>query len=610
VNSVDRDQGGPLGPPLLDEFAAADLIAPTGVTLEQQFARRRLVFGALTIITICVLTIWLATLLLPAISLFPAVAMLTAFVIYAPMPVIWFWSALFGFAFFTWSKDPIGRVMPPARLAHASDPIVAATAIAITVRNGDPSLSFASLRALKSALDKTGFTDKFHYFVLSDTTHPDLIATEERAYEEWRSESSTPAQIFYRRRDRNLDFKSGNLHDFCARWGKSYELLIVLDADALMSADAVLRLVRVMQANPRLGILQTLPAGLPTESFFARVVQFGHYQLMRCFVLGSTWWSGDCCRPRGHNCAYRIGPFSKFCRMPAVLGGETTPKCCEDPIEAAFMYRAGYEVWFLPEEGGSYAGYPPTLLDVLQQKDRWCSGDMQNLKIVGLPDIAAMSRFHLLFVAQKHFASAAIVVFLLFAALVSLRPGNVFPAESALAFYVVLYILYFGPRLFGVADTVLRARKYGGLGRALAGGLTEMVLAFFLLPITTFAETVSLLAHAAGRRLRWEEYQRESRRVSWRAALGYFWPATTFGLTVLAWLAVKDSAAIVWFVPFLIGPILAAPLAVVTSSKTLGAWAARARLCALPDEIGNVPELAAVVPVFAGMRATNQIPWR
>ena len=39
--------------------------------------------------------------------------------------------------------------------------------------------------------------------------------------------------------------------------------MIVLDADSLMSAAAMFRLVRVMQANPRLGILQTLvrPAG-------------------------------------------------------------------------------------------------------------------------------------------------------------------------------------------------------------------------------------------------------------------------------------------------------------------------------------------------------------
>jgi membrane glycosyltransferase len=36
-----------------------------------------------------------------------------------------------------------------------------------------------------------------------------------------------------------------------------------------------IRLVRIMQANPMLGILQTLVIGLPSMSAFARLFQFG-----------------------------------------------------------------------------------------------------------------------------------------------------------------------------------------------------------------------------------------------------------------------------------------------------------------------------------------------
>ena len=55
----------------------------------------------------------------------------------------------------------------------------------------------------------------------------------------------------------------------------SYDFAVVLDANSLMTADSVLRLVRIMQANPRLGILQSLVTGMPSTSAFARIFQFG-----------------------------------------------------------------------------------------------------------------------------------------------------------------------------------------------------------------------------------------------------------------------------------------------------------------------------------------------
>ena len=76
---------------------------------------------------------------------------------------------------------------------------------------------------------------------------------------------------------------------------------MTLDADSFMTAGAVLRLVRIMQADPRLGILQSLVVGLPSTSAFARVFQFGMRLGMRSYTLGSAWWQGDCGPYWGHN---------------------------------------------------------------------------------------------------------------------------------------------------------------------------------------------------------------------------------------------------------------------------------------------------------------------
>ena len=50
---------------------------------------------------------------------------------------------------------------------------------------------------------------------------------------------------------------------------------MTLDADSFMPANGVLRMVRIMQAAPEIGILQGLIAAMPSASAFPRLFQFG-----------------------------------------------------------------------------------------------------------------------------------------------------------------------------------------------------------------------------------------------------------------------------------------------------------------------------------------------
>ena len=74
----------------------------------------------------------------------------------------------------------------------------------------------------------------------------------------------------------NTGYKAGNIRDFCERWGGDHEFAVTLDADSFMTAEAILRLVRIMQADPKLGILQGLVVGLPSTSAFARHLPVRH----------------------------------------------------------------------------------------------------------------------------------------------------------------------------------------------------------------------------------------------------------------------------------------------------------------------------------------------
>ncbi len=164
-----------------------------------------------------------------------------------------------------------------------------------------------------------------------------------------------------------------------------------------MPAETVLGLVRIMQANPTLAILQTLVVGLLSVSAFARVSQFGMRLGMRSYTLGAAWRQGDCGPYWGHNAILRLGPFVAHSRMPPLpqrgpLGGHVLS---HDQVEAAMMRRAGYEVRVLPAEGISWEENPPTLMEYIRRDLRWCQGNMQYWRLLSLSGLKPVSRFQL-----------------------------------------------------------------------------------------------------------------------------------------------------------------------------------------------------------------------
>jgi len=61
--------------------------------------------------------------------------------------------------------------------------------------------------------------------------------------------------ITYRRR--TVHWLQGvNIREFCERWGGKHDFAVTSTPTVSLTADAVLRLGRIMQAIPKLGILQ------------------------------------------------------------------------------------------------------------------------------------------------------------------------------------------------------------------------------------------------------------------------------------------------------------------------------------------------------------------
>jgi membrane glycosyltransferase len=578
---------------------AQETFTPTGTQSRAMLYRRRALFWALVTLTVIGLGAWLAAVLRPAGFGPIEILMLVAFLANAPWIAVGFWNAAIGVVVLHLARDPLAAVIPAALKARPTDPVTVRTAVFMTLRNEDSARAFARLKAIKASVDATGFGDQFDYFVLSDSSQPEAIAAEAREFAALKREIPGEGRLVYRRRSDNAGFKAGNVRDFCERWGRNYELMVPLDADSLMTGDAIVRLVRIMQANPRLGLLQSLVVGLPSTSLFTRFFQFGMRHAMRAYTAGSAWWQADCGPYWGHNAAIRVAPFTEHCRLPDLPGGPPLGGhiLSHDQIEAVLLRRAGHEVRVLPEEGGSYEENPPALPDFARRDLRWCQGNMQYVKLVDMPGIEPTSRMQIALAIQMFVGSAGLVIFVALAAIAAARwPRDVaFPLASAAGLYVVWILLYLAPKLFGLIDALVgSARRYGGAARLVAGGLVETVFNFLLVPIQMFGDTVLMFGLLFGRTVIWEAQRRDGYSVTWREAFAHLWPHTLFGVALLAVLAYGAPGAILWFLPFAAGLALAVPVAVVTSEAALGLAAARRKICAIPEEFEAPPEVAAL----------------
>ncbi|HKG86367.1 MAG TPA: glucans biosynthesis glucosyltransferase MdoH [Beijerinckiaceae bacterium] len=580
--------------------AAADT-TPAGLQSAATLRRRRLTVLALNVATYAALAGAMAAVVGAGGWTIVDVVLFACFLVATPWTVLGFWNAAIGLWLLHGRADGAAAVAPFAGAAHSADPIRLRTAVLMTLRNEDPARAFLRLRTVKASIEATGEGEGFAYFILSDTSSPAVAAAEEEALAAWRSEVRDPARIVYRRRPENTGFKAGNLRDFCDTFGRDFDLMLPLDADSLMAGDAIVRLVRVMQAHPRLGILQSLVVGAPAESAFARIFQFGMRHGMRAYTFGSTWWTGDCGPFWGHNAVVRIAPFRDHCDLPILrgkppLGGHVLS---HDQVEATLMRRAGYEVRVLPEEGGSWEDNPPTIFQFSARDLRWCQGNMQYWRLLGTPGLLFMSRFQLAWAILMFVGVPAMTLMI---ALVPLKildgeDLSTFPVGLAIGLYLTFLGMYLSPKLAGLADILLAeggVARYGGLGRFLASAAIEIVFSFLLGAVTTFRITLFMIGLLFGRSVIWNGQARDAHGVSWSdAALG-LWPASLFGALVCGALAALSPATLAWSLPLTFGYLVAIPFAVLTASEDVAALLKRHALCGIPEELEPPAEIRAL----------------
>jgi len=471
------------------------------------------------------------------------------------------------------------------RAAHAPIARAARTAIVMPICNEDVATVFAGLRATCESLAATGALSLFDIYILSDSADPAVRAAEQRAWLRLRDMlGDAPVhdggRIFYRWRRRRTRRKAGNVADFCRRWGRHYRYMVVLDADSIMHGDTLVSLVRLMEENPRAGIVQTLPQGFGHDTVHARLQQFGNRVTGRLFALGMAYWQLGESHYWGHNAILRVEPFMRHCGLGLLpgRGGLAGEILSHDFVEAALMRRAGWEVWLAPQLDGSWEQHPANLLEELQRDRRWCQGNLQNAGLLAEPGWRPAHRVMLAVGALSYLVAP---LWLGFVAL-----GHGFGASSAAspALWLLTLLLLLLPRLLGVLAVQLRGEQaeFGGRLRLWGSALLELLLSALQAPLRMLAHSVFVLSALTGLRLDWKSPAREAAAVTWRDAMSRI---GVLALPALALLVLVLYGSPVQAPYLLLLPLLlAVPFVVWSGGAAPGQALRRAGLLAVPDE--------------------------
>ena len=556
---------------------------------------RRVLFSILVVTTMVSLTAMMVySLSYRGISLAEGI-LLTCFVVTLPWTIIGFWNAVTGFIILRREKDPAKFVFPGLGSISGNEEITASTAVAMCIRNEDVDQVARNLNAMIARLVSSGNADKFHVYVLSDSSFEDVIEAEERVFDQLEKDWSGSMAVTYRRRESNPGFKAGNIRDFCERWGHQHDFMLTLDADSVMSASSILRMVRLMQKDEKLGILQSLVVGLPSASGFTRVFQFGMRLGMKSYTIGSAWWQADCGPYWGHNALIRMKPFIEHCHLPKLPGNGPLSGwiLSHDQVEAVYMRRAGYECRVLAEEGGSYEENPPHILEFIRRDLRWCHGNMQYFKLLREPGLYMTSRIQLMLAILMFTGAPAWMVFVVVATAgfvtdVGIHMQAVGPGYTLFA---IIMLMIFAPKISSFFDALLNPelrKRFGGGPAMVFSAISEVLFSVMISPIMAIANTIFLFKLFVLRKPKnWLAQARGVEAVPFGKALFHLWPQMLFG--AVGFYVVLGSG---WYsigllflcLPVFVGPLLAVPFAMSSSLPFSGWISAKYGVWQIPEE--------------------------
>jgi membrane glycosyltransferase len=471
---------------------------------------------------------------------------------------------------------------------HAVAPAGLEIAILLPMYGEPPATTMGQAVALLAALKQAagiGYgRHRFSLHILSDTRDPAAARIEAETAE--RLSCGQPGlTIAYRRRRVNRDFKSGNVRDWVATRGAGHDAMLILDADSVMSPQSVLRMADALACDPGTALIQSVPRVLPGGTLWQRMQSFAATVYGVNLGRGFAMWTGGEGNFLGHNALVRTGAFASCAGLPhlpgrAPLGGVILS---HDFVEAALLRRAGWAVRMLPEATGSFEDTPPNLVGHLRRDRRWCQGNMQHLRLLAMPGLHPVSRFHLLQGAMAYLASVWWMALLILWAVTG--PGDkvaavfspdmfgavpftldvpALPPVQRGAVTLIVGLMLIGPRLMGL---LAHLRDHRPTLRQVpvfaASVVVEMAVSMLVAPILMLHQVRAVLRTLAGFDGGWMPHV--AGRPSLRTLARFHATETLLGAVLLG-LAVAGQLT-PWLLPVAGSLALAIPLSIMVQCE-------------------------------------------
>lgn len=570
--------------------------------------RRVLIFGLMILTTVFLTFKWVVSMPTDA-NMFARAVMSFLFVLTTGWIALFFWASIFGFF-----ELLAGKTMPGIVWPEKKTPLKTKTAVLMPIYNEECDTVYARLLAIAESLVKTGQAQAYDMFVLSDTTNPKIWVEEENCWINAKKLMPKEINLYYRRRPRNVARKSGNIEDFCHKWGALYDYMVVLDADSLLEGKTIVEMSRLMEINTDTGIIQAPPQCINSHSLFARVQQFAGKVYGNIVSAGLCYWQVHDSNYWGHNAIIRVKAFMECCGLPVLKG----PKpfgghiLSHDFVEAALIRRGGWYAWLLPELGGSYEECPPTMIDFATRDRRWCQGNIQHLEILVSKHIHPISRIHFIIGIMSYLSSPLWFIFLVAGILVAFGhvyfPPEYFSTEQSLfpnwpifdkmgtitLFLISMFMLIF-PKFLGMI-IYLKNNKFkniGGLFGTMKSVVAEIVFSALIAPIMMIFQTKFVWEILTGQDVGWNTQSRDG-FTTWKEAFERHIGHTVLGVLTTYAVYTQLPALFYWMLPVTLGLMLSIPLSVLSSYEGLGRFAFRHNWFVIPEE-KHVPEIVTTV---------------
>jgi membrane glycosyltransferase len=488
---------------------------------------------------------------------------------------------------------------PPA----ARQDVDTRTAILLPTYNEDPGLIFSAVQAIAEDLRRQGPADAYEIFILSDT-RDDLLASEEvasllRTRLRLGVGVGVGPLVHYRRRASNVDRKSGNIAEWVETCGAAFDYMLVLDADSLMTGETIRALKAGMDADPGLGLLQSVPTIVNADTPFARLQQFAARLYGPVFAQGQQWWSASEGNYWGHNAIIRTRAFAESAGLPHLTGPRPFGGhiLSHDFVEAALLRRRGWTVRTMASLSGSYEEAPPTLLDMAARDRRWCQGNLQHARLLSAAGLHWVSRMHLFLGVFAYLAPALWLATLILGAIVwpplRVTRGTARYGEVEGLFWLTLALLII-PKVLALVLALRSAdlrRGFGGGLTLVASFLVESLASLLTAPVMMVMQSVAVLDVLIGRDSGWSPQRREGVELGvrdvWRAHGAHVLLGLAGGVGAL----LVSRYVLLWASPVFLSLALSAILSFHTAKPRLGRALRRRGLLSIPEEHDPPPVL-------------------